>query len=128
LKLNKLITLIFNLTANFLKFLASKSGFTYNQVNVIIYYIIIPFSWCLLLDLLFNWIYCSVVFFIFSIGFATGCRDFKSFSDWLFLKSVGFLNYFNRFGSNYYKSSVWICVSIPISIYLLLFYLIFTKP
>ena len=44
---------------------------------------------------------------------------------WLFDKSVLFLNYFDKYGSNYVASSVWICVSLPIAIYAILIFLIF---
>ncbi|ERM80993.1 hypothetical protein P872_11950 [Rhodonellum psychrophilum GCM71 = DSM 17998] len=66
----------------------------------------------------------KIAFVIFTIGFFVGCRDFKTYSDWLFAKSVSFLNYFNRYGSNYFASSVWICVSLPILVYGLLLFLI----
>jgi hypothetical protein len=78
-----------------------------------------------MLDEIFDFHYLKVAFLILCIGFAFGCRDFKNYSDWAFNRSVDFLNLFNRFGSNYYKSSVWICVAIPIIIYIVLLFQIF---
>ncbi len=113
---------VFNEVAKTLRFLSRLTGFTYNEINVLIYYFIIPFTWMILLDSIFQVHFMKIAGFIFCIGFFVRCKDFKKYSDWLFFKSVIFLNFFNRFGSNYIKSSVWICVSLPILIYTTLFY------
>ena len=113
---------VFNTVAKALRSLSRLTGFTYNEINVLLYFFIIPFSWMILLDNILHVQYFKVAGFIFCIGFYAGCRDIRKYSDWLFFKSVIFLNFFNRFGSNYIKSSVWICVSIPIIIYTILFY------
>jgi len=115
---------IFKIVANFLFFVSNKTKLTYNEINIILYYLIIPFSWLFLLDVIFNFHYLKIAFAIFIFGFFVGCRNFKNYSDWLFDKSVSFLNYFNRFGSNYIISSVWICVSLPIVVYAILIFLI----
>lgn len=116
--------LIFRIVANSLSIIGKKIGLTYNEVNIIVYYFIIPFTWLCLLDIIFNFHYFKIAFTIFTIGFIVGCRNFKTYSDWLFDKSVSFLNYFNKYGSNYITSSVWICVSLPIFIYAILIFFI----
>jgi len=116
--------LIFRIVANSLYLIGNKTGRTYNEINIIVYYFMIPFSWLVLLDIIFSFHYLKIAFVIFTLGFTVGCRNFKTYSDWLFYKSVSFLNYFNKYGSNYISSSVWICVSIPIVIYAILIYLI----
>ncbi len=120
-----MIKVIFKIVANSLKFIGRKTNLTYNEINILIYYFIIPFTWLCLLDIIFNLHYFKIGFVIFTLGFSVGCRNFKTYSDWLFDKSVTFLNYFNKYGSNYIASSVWICVSLPIAIYGILIYLIF---
>ena len=115
--------IIFKIVAYSLSFIGSKTGLTYNEINIIVYYFIIPFSWLCLLDSIFHIHYLKIVFVIFTLGFMVGCRNFKTYSDWLFNKSVSFLNYFNKYGSNYVASSVWICVSLSIVIYAILLYL-----
>ena len=115
---------IFRIVANSLLFIGNKMGLTYNEINIIVYYFGIPFSWLCLLDIIFNFNYFKIAFAIFTLGFSVGCRNFKTYSDWLFDKSVLFLNYFNKYGSNYVVSSVWICVSLPIAIYAILIFLI----
>jgi hypothetical protein len=116
--------IIFKIVANSLSFIGHKTGLTYNEINIIVYYFGIPFSWLCLLDIIFNFHYFKIAFVIFTLGFIVGCRNFKTYSDWLFDKSVSFLNYFNKYGSNYVTSSVWICVSLPIIIYAILIFLI----
>jgi len=118
---------VFDTVAQALRTLARLTGFTYNEINVLLYYFIIPFTWMILLDNILQVQYFKLAGFIFCIGFYAGCRDFRKYSDWLFFKSVIFLNFFNRFGSNYIKSSVWICLSLPILIYTILFYLAFNS-
>ena len=116
---------IFNAVAQALRSLSRLTGFTYNEINVLLYYFIIPFTWLILLDNFLDVHYLKMSGIIFCLGFFAGCNDFKKYSDWLFFKSVIFLNFFNRFGSNYIKSSVWICVSFPLLIYAILLYLSF---
>lgn len=119
-----MIHFIFKIVANSLCYIGDKTGLTYNEMNIIIYYFCIPFSWVCLIDVLLHVHYLKITFIIFTLGFFTGCRNFKDYSNWLFDKSVTFLNYFNKFGSNYIASSVWICVSLPAIIYALLIFLI----
>jgi hypothetical protein len=121
---SNMVKTIFQIVANSLYCAANKTGRTYNQINVIFYYFFIPFTWLLLLDLLLNFHYLKISFGIFLLGFSFGCRDFKAYSDWLFDRSVSFLLYFNKYGSNYVASSVWICVSLPLLIYALLFFML----
>lgn len=115
---------IFRIVADGLIQISRLTGFTYNEINILVYYFLIPFSWCFLLDLILKVHYCKIAFALCCLGFFIGCRDFRAYSDWLFDKSVSFLQYFNRYGSNYVASSVWICVSLPILVYAILFYMI----
>jgi hypothetical protein len=119
-----MINYIFKLVADLLYKLAKVTGVSYNQINVLVYYFLIPLSWFMLLDFYFSFFYLTFSFSLFIIGFKVGCKNFREFSDILFMKSVHFLNFFNRFGSNYHKSSVWICVSLPLLVYILIINLI----
>jgi hypothetical protein len=123
--MKKLNQRIFDFVANKLIALARVFRITYNEINIIVYYFIIPLSWLSLIDLICDFHYLKFSFLIFSAGFFVGCRDFRSYSDELFMKSVDFLNYFNRFGQNYVAASVIICVLIPIVIYAILIYFAF---
>jgi len=120
-----MINSIFKIVANFLWYIGRITGLTYNEINIIVYYFLIPLSWLVLLDIIFDFHFLKIAFVIYCLGFRVGCKNFKTYSDWLFDKSVAFLNYFNKFGSNYVKSSVWICVLLPLVIYALLLFFIF---
>ena len=104
--------------------LAGMFKLSYHEINIILYFFVVPFSWFILLDALFQFHYLKLSFAFFCIGFFTGCSNFKPFATSLYRKSVQFLLYFNRFGSSYVASSVWICLVVPICIYALLIYLL----
>ena len=118
---------IFNIVKNILLYIAKKTKLTYNEINIIVYYFIMPFTWVALLDFIFRFHYLKALFIIFTLTFFIGCKNFSRFSDWLFEKSVNFLNSFNRWGSDYISSSVWICVAIPVLIYCVLFMIVFYR-
>ena len=44
------IHLVFGLVASILSLMAKMVGITYKEMNIFIYYFVIPFSWCFLLD------------------------------------------------------------------------------
>ena len=119
-----MIQIIFQVVAKSLIYISKKTGFTYYEVNVLVYYFGVPFSWLALLDIYFQFHFLKGAFVVSAFGFWLGCTDFKSYSDQLFRKSVSFLNYFNRWGSNYIASSVLICVFLPIVIYYVLIALV----
>ncbi len=113
---------IFEIVVKYLMWIANKTGLSYWEINIIAYFGLIPFSWMCLLDMIFEFHFLKGAFLIFLLGFVSGCRDFKLYSISLFKKSVDFLNFFNKFGSNYVLTSVVICVVFPILIYASLFY------
>ena len=116
--------LIFYVVAYVLSLIGRKTKLTYNQVNIIAYYFLVPFSWLILLDIIFQFHYLKIAFLIFTLGFIAGCINFREYSNLLFEKSVQFLKYFNKFGSTYIISSVVICVFLPIVIYSILIFLV----
>ena len=117
-----MITKLFNITAKALMKLAQKLHLTYNEVNIIVYYMIVPLTWCIMLDLIFSsWPWMSVVWLALCVAVIWWHRkDFSTWCDWAFEKSVNFLLWFRRIGWNYYKASVIICVVLPIAIYVIL--------
>ena len=124
-KVVRIYDFVFEIVRDFLFWLSRLTDLTYNEINIICYYFLIPFTWLCLVDVIFDFHYLKIAFVVYSLGFYVGCRNFRIYSDWLFNMSVSFLNYFNRFGSNYVATSVWVCVSIPVLIYAILFIIIF---
>lgn len=110
---------IFNLVAKSLDWLGKKCGLTYNEVNILIYYLLIPLSWTVMLDC---WIGKPITTFALSciwIGIFIATRHiFRQWCDWRFQDSVDFLNWFNRWGGNYDLNSVIICVVVPLAVYI----------
>ena len=111
---------IFNYTYEVLMMISNATGFTYKEINIIVWFIVIPLTWMLLLDKIYKQRKFTIAFTITIIASLLLIHDFTQFCDDLFQKSVNFLNLFNHTGSNYIVSSVVICVLIPIGIYIVL--------
>ena len=113
-----IITLIFQKIADALYKGACRIGITYNEINIIVYYFLIPLTWTIMLDC---WLGTPIttyalIFIWFGIKIGTWGR-FREWSDWTFMRSVDFLMFFNRWGGNYVLNSVIICVMVPVFIY-----------
>ena len=126
--MNIIISSIFRKVADTLYNASTVIGITYNEINIIVYYLLIPLTWTIMLD---GWLGTPIttyalIFTWMGIKIGTWGR-FKDWSDWAFMRSVDFLNYFNRWGGNYVLNSVIICVLIPIMIYIGLALLLIMK-
>ena len=86
---------VFRIVASALSLVSRITGFTYNEINIMVYYLLIPMTWAALLDkaFRFHWI---------KIGFASAALivalagvlicGFSRFCDRLFDASVALLN------------------------------------
>ncbi len=120
-----MVKAIFSLVAKALYKIGRILNLSYNEINIIVYFFLIPFSWTILVDIWIGNGIASLCFLLFSlIIFKKKQHCFPEWCDILFYKSVVFLKWFNCFGSNYILSSVIICVLIPILVYGFLIYLI----
>ena len=109
---------VFDLVRDALVYLSKVTGRTYVEINIIVYFIVIPCSWLAMLDLLVGTRCVITILFLMAwLTFLSVRGNFRSFSESLFSKSVEFLLFFDRFGSNYVVSSVFICVVLPMLIY-----------
>lgn len=116
---------IFAVVAGVEHIIAKLTGSTYNEVNIIVYYLLIPLSWTVMIDYLTKLPFLSPMFVLAWIVFLwKDPMKFRDRSDWAFIKSVDFLLWFKRIGWNYVVSSVIICVIIPILVYVELIYAI----
>lgn len=114
---------VFDLVYQLLKWLSKISGFTYREINIIVYFIIIPSLFFFLLSKILKQKYIVISFLAFVSVILFLIPDFKFFSSWLFDESVNFLNWFKVLGLDYIQASVVICVLVPILILLGLLYL-----
>lgn len=118
---------IFDLIYRFLKWLSSITGFTYHEVNIIIYFILIPAFFVFLISLLSKNKYWILGYLLIVAILLIIIPDFNVFSDVVFDKSVSFLNWFENLGLNYVQASVVICVIIPSLILIALVFFNFRK-
>ncbi|AUC81815.1 hypothetical protein [Lacinutrix sp. Bg11-31] len=111
---------LFDITFEILMFLSRATGFSYKEINIIVWFILIPLSWAFLIDKIYKFNYIKIISIIVISITLLFINDFTVFSNWLFDISADFLKGFDSVGSNYTASSVIICVFIPIAIYFLL--------
>ena len=116
---------IFGFVAGIEHVIAKLTGLTYNQVNIIVYYLLIPLSWTVMLDYITMMPFLTPMFIIGWVIFLwKDPMRFRNRCDWAFKKSVDFLLYFKKIGWNYIVSSVIICVVVPVLFYVELIYAI----
>ena len=116
---------VFAIVAGIEHIIAKFTGLTYNEVNIIVYYLIIPLTWTLMIDYLTKMPFLTPMIIIGWIIFLWKDQmKFRDRCDWAFDKSVDFLLYFKKIGWNYIVSSVIICVVVPVLIYVELIYAI----
>lgn len=96
-----------------LEWMAALTGLTYAEINVIVYFMILPFLFATMLDgiLRCHWLKLAVVAGWALVLFAI--PDFGGFSERLFASSVTFLLLFGRIGLDYTAASVLLCVVLP---------------
>ena len=111
---------IFDLVYKFLTWISSVAGLTYREVNIIVYFILIPSFIFYLISRKFKTYYPVLIFLTIVVVALMVIPDFELFSDELFDKSVDFLNWFEIIGFNYVQASVVICVLFPILIFAIL--------
>ena len=124
----QIVSSIFRKVAKALYKGASAIGITYNEINIIVYYLLIPLTWTIMFDFYLGTPITTyaLIFIWFGIKIGTWGR-FRKWSDWAFMRSVVFLNNFNRWGGNYVLNSVIICVLVPVLIYIGLILLLKTN-
>lgn len=104
---------IFYIVYQTLEWISSITGLSYEEINIVVYYILVPLIFFALIDKILGRPIFLLAFSIFLLIAGTQIRDFSLFSDHLFDWSVRFLLGFSRMGLNYDKASVLICVLVP---------------
>ena len=115
-----MIRTIFELVANALYSGARILGITYNELNIIVYIILIPLAWAYMIDKAYKFhrIKLSYLFFLLLILGLGG--TFETNCDRLFIICQRFLCLFYPIGINYTEASVIFCVIAPILIHIAL--------
>ena len=109
---------IFGTVALVLNLMAKLTGMTYREINIIVYYLFIPLSWCIMLDYLIGLPITTPIWILLWVYiFWSKRKFFRQWCDVAFRLSVDFLLKFQRIGWNYWVASVIIGVVVPIIIY-----------
>lgn len=115
----------FSIVANTLLYIGRKTGLTYNEVNILVYYLLIPLPWAVMFDCWLGLPIVTASFLLVWLGIFIATRHiFREWCDWAFQDSVSFLKWFNRWDGNYVLNSVVICVLLPLIAYGLLNWLL----
>ena len=112
------MNLIFNIVAGILSLIARITGFTYEEINIIAYYILLPFVYVFLADKIIKSRYLRVSYIAIVFIIILRIPDFEVFSRDLFEQSREYLLTFELFGWNYIVSSVIICVIFPFIVFM----------
>ncbi len=118
---------IFRVIYLILKAISATTGLTYNEINIVVYYFIIPLVLLLLVDRIIKKYILSIGFILIWILGLFFIPNFSRFSDRLFDASVVFLNSFGFVGWNYIVASVMVCVVAPTIAFAVLFYFAFPQ-
>lgn len=111
------VTVPFALTVKVLLSLGKTFHLSYNAVNIIVWYMLLPFFWAAILDYKLHQILFAPVWLLICGGIIYLQRKkFNNFCDLLFKLSQIFIASFG----DYYKWSVIICLVVPILITILL--------
>ena len=116
---------LFNAVARTLNWIASVTGFTYNEINIIAYYIVIPFVYVVLLDRIIHKHVLKIAYIFVWVTILVAIRNFSEFCDVLFKVSVDFLLKFSAVGLDYVAASVVICVILPAMVFAVLLLMAF---
>lgn len=112
---------IFGIVAYSLNVIAKRLHLTYNEINIIVYYLLIPLSWAVMIDHLIGMPILTGTVVCIWLGIFIATRHiFRMWCDWMFEDSVKFLRWFSHIGWNYITASVIICVVIPVGVYITL--------
>lgn len=114
---------LFMFVANGLVAISRWLRMTYNEINIIVYYLIIPLSWAIMADCIIGLPVLTGIVVCIWIGIFIATRNtFRAWCDRAFEDSVKFLLSFRCLGWNYVTASVVICVIVPLLVYAILIY------
>jgi hypothetical protein len=118
---------VFFLVYSLLQAIASLAGLSYEAVNVVIWYVLIPATYLFLIDRIIHRFLLLPLFIAFVAIVFSVTENLNDLADRIFNSSVAFLLGFSRIGMGYDLASVVICVWIPLLALLVLAVLAFPK-
>ncbi|MCD8394878.1 MAG: hypothetical protein LUC85_08620 [Bacteroidales bacterium] len=122
--------IIFAAVAALLYGMAQLFHITYFTANILVYYVLIPLSWAFMIDRVIGWNvpWLTIAFTVcWILVFILTAQHLQEWCATVFKKSVDFLLWFKRWKWNYYEASVYICVWLPLLVYVALAALLFWR-
>lgn len=108
-----------------LEWLASVTGLTYKEINIVVYYGLVPLLCFALIDKILGKPFCLAGFSVVVAAFWLLVDNKPMFAERLFDGSARFLQGFAVLGINYDLASILICVLVPLFVLFVLLYLAF---
>ena len=121
------MNIIFRVIYLMIKSVSTTTGLSYNEINIVVYYFLIPLVLLLLVNRIIKKYIFSPLLVLSGILLLFIIPNFSQFSDRLFDSSVTFLNSFAVIGWNYIVASVMVCVVAPAIAFAILFYFAFPQ-
>ncbi|MEP4790728.1 MAG: hypothetical protein ABJW77_09710 [Gilvibacter sp.] len=113
---------IFDVVYRFLKWLSEFTGFTYREINILVYFYFLPFLFIFLYERITKQNQLKIGFAILALISLLIIQDFEKFSSKAFDSAVVFLESFEFIGLDYIAASVVWCVIIPGILVIVLLY------
>ena len=121
------MSLLFYIVYSALQGISSFTGLSYESVNVLVWYFIIPAIFLFLIDRIIHKTLLLPIFLAAVAIFCICAGDLETIADQIFEKSVNFLLGFSRYGIGYDLASVIVCVWIPLFVFLILSFLAYPR-
>jgi hypothetical protein len=115
-----MIDATFRAVAKGLYYSGTLINLSYNEMNILFYFVIIPLIWAYIIDRMFRFHYVKLSHLLVILFCWVTINDFSAFCDNLFYACVIFLNLFRPIGIDYVAASVLICVVFPIVFHMFL--------
>ena len=111
---------LFSFVAKTLHATAAKLNLTYEEVNVLAYYFLLPWIYALVIDSQWGIHGCKAVAALMTLLLLFPLSRFRSKSARLFQQSARFLDSLKVVGMDYVVASVVVCVFIPLGFLMIL--------
>ncbi len=115
-----MIDATFRAVAKGLYYSGTLINLSYNEMNILVYFGIIPLIWAYMIDRMFRFHYVKLTIMLVILFCVVTINNLSAFCDDLFHACVIFLNLFRPIGIDYVAASVLFCVVLPIAFHVFL--------
>jgi hypothetical protein len=115
-----MIDATFRAVAKGLYYSGTLINLSYNEMNILVYFVIIPLIWAYIIDKMFRFHYVKLSLMLVILFCWVTFNNLSAFCDDLFYACVIFLNLFRPIGIDYVAASVLFCLVLPIAFHMFL--------